>query len=230
LKIFHNSRKVSDEKDNVLIHAKIRKRVLNYIYIDESGDLGEEGSKYLVISALIISDPAKLHRIIKNMRRNKFKKQLRKAQEIKANKSSREIITHMLKKLNEVDGIKVTHMVLEKKKLFSDYLKGDKNKLYNYVAGRLARQMILNGTDAEIRIDKSKGKQILRENFNNYFLRNLHEKSSVRKAEIHHSYSQSWPGLQFADILAWACFQKFEHGNSAYLNLLTIEQEVYHVW
>ncbi len=204
--------------------------MLNYIYIDESGDLGLKGSKYLVISALIISAPAKLDRIIKNMRRNKFKKELRKAQEIKANKSSKEIIINMLTKLNDIEGAKVIYMVLEKKKLISDYLKGDKHKLYNYVAGRLARQIVLNETDTEIRIDKSKGKPVLRGDFNNYFLKNLNEKSSVRKAEIHHSYSHSWSGLQFADVLAWACFQKFEHDNSFYIDLLTIEQEVYHTW
>ena len=51
----------------------------NYMYIDESGDLGEkEGcSKHIVISALLIDNPAPLERIIKNMRRHKFKKELR---------------------------------------------------------------------------------------------------------------------------------------------------------
>ena len=50
--------------------------MLSYMYIDESGDLGDNDgcSKYLVISALLIKNPNKLDRIIKNMRRNKFKK------------------------------------------------------------------------------------------------------------------------------------------------------------
>jgi len=58
------------------------------MYIDESGDLGLKGSKYLVLSALMIDNPKELKRIVKNMRRNKFKKELKKAIEIKANKSS----------------------------------------------------------------------------------------------------------------------------------------------
>ena len=49
-----------------------------YMYIDESGDLGIKGSKYLVLSALLVDKPEYLDRIIKNMRRNKFKKQLKK--------------------------------------------------------------------------------------------------------------------------------------------------------
>ena len=41
-----------------------------YMYIDESGDLGENKgcSKYVVITALLIDNPAPLERIIKNMR------------------------------------------------------------------------------------------------------------------------------------------------------------------
>lgn len=204
--------------------------MFGYMYIDESGDLGLHGSKYLVLSALLVDTPAELDRIIKNMRRNKFRKQLKKAHEIKANKSSDEIRRYMLKKLNEVKGARVFYIVLEKKKIFSDYLKNDKNKLYNYVAGKLAKQISLNEIDIEIRVDKSKGKQLLREDFDRYFSHDLKRHAGVRKIAIHHSYSHSWSGLQFADMLAWACFQKFEHNNSEYIDLISIEQEVYHVW
>jgi hypothetical protein len=201
-----------------------------YMYIDESGDLGMRGSKYMVLSALMVDDPKKLNRIIKNIRRNKFKKQLKKASEIKANKSSDELRRYMLKKLNGVEKTKIFYIVLEKKKLFSEYLKKDKHALYNYVAGKLAKNIILNKIDIEIRIDKSKGKQLLQEDFNRYFTKNLEEKSDLIKVKIHHSYSHSWSGLQFADLIAWSCFQKFEHGNSEYIDLIGLEQEVYHVW
>ena len=204
--------------------------MFKYLYIDESGDLGVDGSNYLVLAALLIDNPASLDRIIKNMRRNKFKKELHKASEIKANHSSDEIRVYMLKKLNEVTGAKVFYIILEKKKLYSQYLKNDKNKLYNYVAGKLGRQLFLHDTDLEIRIDRSKGKQLLQDDFNHHFEQCLKEKSSRINVKIFHSYSHSWSGLQFADILSWSCFQKFEHGNSAYVDELKIDQEVYHVW
>ncbi|MFH1199805.1 MAG: hypothetical protein V1708_01935 [Candidatus Micrarchaeota archaeon] len=35
---------------------------------------------------------------------------------------------------------------------------------------------------------------------------------------------------QFADMLAWACFQKFEHSDSEYVDLVKLPQEVSHVW
>ncbi len=203
---------------------------LKHMYIDESGDLGIRGSKYLVLSALLVDEPKDLDRIVKNMRRNKFWKQLKKACEIKANKSSDEIRRHMLKKLNEVEGTRIFYVVLEKKKIVSEYLKNDKHKLYNYVAGKLARHITLGEADIEIKVDKSKGKHLLREDFNMHFLRNLKENSNTGKIIIEHSYSHSWSGLQFADMLAWACFQKFEHNNSEYVDLVNLEQEVCHVW
>jgi hypothetical protein len=201
-----------------------------YMYIDESGDLGMNGSKYLVLSALLVDNPLDLDRIIKKMRRNKFRKQLKKANEIKANKSSDEIRQYMLDKLNEVKNATIFYIVLEKKKIFSAFLKNNTDKLYNYVAGKLGRYIILENIDVEIRIDKSKGKQLLRDDFDRYFLRNLKENSRCGKITISHSYSHSWSGIQFADILAWACFQKFEHNNSKYIDLIKLEQEVYHVW
>lgn len=204
--------------------------MFKYLYLDESGDCGEKGSKYLILAALIVDDPAPLDRIIKNMRRNKYRKELKKAYEIKANKSSKGLIRHMLLKLNELQNTKIIYIVLEKKKIFSAYLKNDSHKLYNYVAGKLAQNIILDELDVEIRIDKSKGKQLLRDDFNQYFLMKLNEKSSIRRITIQHNYSHSWSGLQFADILSWSCFQKFEHNNIEYIDLITLEQEVYQVW
>lgn len=199
-----------------------------FIFIDESGDLGMTGSKYFVLSALIVNDFAFLQRAIKNMRRYKFQKELRKAQEIKATRSSAQIIKYMLFKLNEDQKAKVFYIVLEKKKIVSEYLRNNKDKLYNYVAGKLAKNLNLPDSIIEIRIDRSKGNQLPQYDFNNYFLMKL--KPNDTQPKIFHSYSHAWPGLQFADILAWAAFQKFEHRNSEYLDILKIEQEAYHIW
>ncbi len=201
-----------------------------YLYLDESGDLGAKGSQYLILAALLITNPALLTKCIRNMRRHKFRKELRKVQEIKANKSSDDLRRHMLLALNKIPDAKVFYIVLEKKKLLSIYLRDHKHRLYDYVAGKLAKSIILYDIDLEIRIDKSKGKQLLQQMFNDLFAANLRKSSSVKIISIHHSPSHSWAGLQFVDILAWACFQKFEHRDSTFLDLLSIEQEVHFVW
>ena len=203
-----------------------------YMYIDESGDLGTKAgsSKFLILAALVVENPKDLDRIIKNMRRHKFKKELKKADEIKANKSSADVIYYMLKKLNSVKGVKVYYVVLDKSKIYSNYLRSDKHKLYNFVAGKLAKNINLSDTNFEIKIDKSKGNLFLQEDFNDYFNKSLKENCGDVVFKIEHSYSHSWSGLQFADILAWSCFQKFEFNNESFINELTIEQEVYQIW
>ena len=203
-----------------------------YLYIDESGDLGtkQSSTRFLILTALMVDNPQELDRIIKNMRRNKFKRELNKASEIKANSSSADIIIYMLKKLNEVSGAKIYHIVLDKSKLYSDYLKEKKHKLYNFIAGKLASNLALDDCRFDIRIDKSKGNLFLQEDFNGYFKKRLEEGSPNSICKIEHSYSHAWSGLQFADILAWSCFQKFEYGNEGYLNEIKIEQEVYQIW
>jgi len=203
-----------------------------YMYIDESGDLGfkKNSSDFVVISALIVDDPRELDRIIKNMRRNKFKKELRKMNELKAYKLYKHIKIHMLEKLNSVTGAKIFHVVLEKKKVVSNFLINDKNKLYNFIAGNLAKNIIMNNLDVEIKIDRSKGNVLLQKDFNDYFKILLEDGCDGIKCSIEHSYSHSWSGLQFADLLAWSCFQKFERSDSSYLEKLNIEQEFYSIW
>ena len=203
--------------------------MVNYIFIDESGDLGSQ-SKYLILSALVVKSPDKLDRIIKNMRRYKFKKHLVKFNEIKANRSSPELIKYMLTKLNDLNDAKVFFIILEKEKCHSDFLNSNKHKLYNFVAGKLATNINLDDGDVIVRIDKSKGKQVLRDDFNQYFERLLKENSCVEKVKIHHSYSHAWAGLQFADVLSWSAFQKMEHSNSEYIDVLKIRTEAYEMW
>ncbi|MDP3033739.1 MAG: DUF3800 domain-containing protein [Methanobacteriaceae archaeon] len=203
---------------------------MNYIFIDESGDPGIRGSKYMVIASLLIDNPKKLNRIIKNMRRNKFKKELSKANEIKGNKSSIEVKIHLLKELNKVKNCQIFCSILNKSNIHNPVLINDKNKLYNCIAGDLAHQIEIKG-HVEVRIDKSKGKQILRDDFNNYFKKKLVQNSeNIGNINIYHSYSHSWDGIQFADIIAWSYFQMFEHGNDLYTNLIEIECNISKIW
>jgi hypothetical protein len=184
----------------------------------------------MVIASLLIDNPKKLNRIIKNMRRNKFKKELSKTNEIKGNKSSIEIKIHLLKELNKLRNCQIFCSILNKSYIHNPTLINDKNKLYNCVAGDLANQIKIKG-NAEIRIDKSKGKQVLRDDFDNYFKMKLTQNSeNIGNINIYHSYSHSWAGIQFADMIAWSYFQKFEHRNDLYTNLIEIKCNISEIW
>jgi len=62
---------------------------VKYVYIDESGDLGREGSKFFVVVAVVVNHPKVLSRIMKRLRERKLRKKLRQLPEIKANKSDK---------------------------------------------------------------------------------------------------------------------------------------------
>ncbi len=193
-----------------------------------------KGSKYLILVALIVDDPRALDRLIKNVRRYKFNKELSGAMEIKANSSSDELRKYVLTSLNKIEGATAYYIILKKSDVYSKFLKENKNKQYNFVAGKLADIINLKTkkkVKLDIKIDKSKGKQFLRDDFNAYFSKRLKVVNEcIDDLKISHSYSHAWSGLQFVDMIAWACFQKFERGNSEFIDMLKIDQHSSHVW
>lgn len=199
--------------------------MLKYLYIDESGDLGfsRGSSEVLVISALLVNDQKRLDRIIKNLRRHKHKSDLEGATELKANRSSPALRKSVIGKLNEIEDAQAFHIILVKERLRNDALKVHKDKLYNYMAGILAYGIVIDNHDLEVRIDKSKGKQFLRDDFNRYFENHIRENSSIGRLSIYHSSSESFSGIQFADFLAWSVFQKYNWYNCEYTNLFNFE-------
>ena len=74
---------------------------MDYIYIDESGDLGSD-SNYLIMAVIIVDDSVKLDRIINKVRRNN-KKDLGNSNEIKGTETKPHIKKKILKDLNKID-------------------------------------------------------------------------------------------------------------------------------
>lgn len=77
---------------------------MDYIFIDESGELGKQ-TNHFVFGAIIIDDPKKLDKIIKSTR-NKYKKQLGNVPEIKGYTTNNYVIKKTLMKLNTIDKCK----------------------------------------------------------------------------------------------------------------------------
>ena len=70
---------------------------IQYIFIDESGDLGKDGSKYFIISAIAVFDCLPIQRIIKKTRQRLLNKKLKEKAEIKANDSNDKTKKYVLK-------------------------------------------------------------------------------------------------------------------------------------
>ena len=186
---------------------------MTYLIIDESGDLGKNGSKYFIILGILIENEKELDKIIKSLRRNKFKKTLSKVREIKGTKCSSTIIKQILRKINNLN-IKTYCIVLNK----DEFPIKNKNYVYDCLAGVLAEQIKIDSS-LIVRIDKSKSNEKEISDFNKLFREKLNINNEF-KVEIHHSLSHKYKSIQIADVLAWSYFQKFEKNNPEFVDLI----------
>lgn len=187
---------------------------MDYIYIDESGDLGED-SKYFIISAIISSNKTDLERIINKINRI-FKKQLRNSNEIKGNNTPNYIIKKILKRLENIDYEAVIIVFNKENKDKIKY--SNNNELYDIIASELAK-MITIKQKTSIIIDKSKTKHSDIKLFDKYFIENLNNNLNL-PIEISHLSSTNSKGLQIIDIISWSYFQNYEKNNEEFIKLI----------
>ncbi len=191
---------------------------LNYVCIDESGDLGKFGSKYFTVAAVLVDEPKKLARIIKRLRQIKLKKTIKQMPEIKANKSNQRIREYVLERIKRTD-CRIFAIVVEKNKI-KDYLFDVKNKLYNYLCGILLNELNLDKGKVIITIDKKHTNTLVREDFNGYIKRKLKRKCKELDIEIFHKPSFASNELQVVDFVAWSINRKFNAGDDHYFRII----------
>jgi hypothetical protein len=192
---------------------------MDYLYIDESGDLGKD-SKYFIISGILIKkSPKPLEKIVKKARK-KYKKEIKESNELKATKSSKKLNKFIMSNLNETDS-EIFSIILKKQNMYKLSKKEDKNLIYDILASKIANFLIINN-HLEIRVDLSKTNKKAINAFNELFFKNL-DKNNY-KIKIYHSYSHSYRGLQVADCIAWSYFQLYEYENEEYIKLLELKK------
>ena len=191
---------------------------MKYIYIDESGDLGDSysSSKYFVIAAIIIDNPQNLKRIIKNIK-NDYPDILGRDLEIKGSKTDPNITKKILTKMNNID-YDVSAIFLDKKNLHNIPNFYNHHVLYDTLASKLAKKFIISSSTSII-VDRSKSKHEDIRNFNERFLSSLNN-ADGHLINITHANSIKKKGLQIADIIAWSIFQSLEHDNFEFIDLI----------
>ena len=189
---------------------------MKYIYIDESGDLGDSysSSKYFVMAAIILNNPKKFSAIIKKVRK-RYRNFLHKSPEIKGNKTDNYIIKKILDKVNNVD-YEVCAIFLDKQNLYKIPNFYHHHKLYDNLASKLAEKIKITSSTCII-VDKSKFNQEDILNFNALFSSKLNNIDN-HTISIIHGDSINYKGLQIADLISWSIFQSLEYDDSAYIN------------
>lgn len=197
---------------------------MTYIFLDESGDLGfkEQSSKWFLFTVVVIDNKRELEKIIKKVRKT-LKKKHKNLNELHSYHSDEITRKRILKKLAELNDLKVFCVVLNKKKVYVD-LQNQKNYLYNYTANILLdrlhnKEIISSDKYINICIDRKDTKKKIRENFENYL---SHELKSRRNGnfEIVLKGSHEEKSLQAVDFISWAIFRKYERGDYDYYEII----------
>jgi len=199
-----------------------------YLFLDESGNLGLSNTKFFIISILRLYSSKECLKI-KNLRNNvlkkKFKKELASHNEIKFRLMSDEFKIAVLNDINKFN-IKLFSIVMDKTHPSNKLLlkETNKNKIYIDITIELLRQIDLNSTYT-LRLDKFLPRNFI-EDFNNKFFKS--KEINTNGCAVFHSNSAKYLGIQFANLIAGSCFQSFERNNHIFFNIIKNKHTIFY--
>lgn len=203
----------------------VRLRGMNYILLDESGDLGfsiERGSsKFFVVTVAFTKSKRSFEKIVRKVHRG-LRKKFRKVGILHAYRETPITRTRVLKAVNEQD-CSILAIVLNKKKVYTK-LQDEKPVLYNYVTNILldrlfTRQPIPSNEPIILIASQRETNKFLNQNFT-YYLQNEIKGSHKIKLQIEIASPLREKSLQAVDFVSWAVFRKYEIGDEVYYNLI----------
>ncbi|OGG12984.1 hypothetical protein A2773_05845 [Candidatus Gottesmanbacteria bacterium RIFCSPHIGHO2_01_FULL_39_10] len=198
-----------------------------YIFLDESGDLGfnprKKNSKYFIVTVLFTANKAPIEKIAKKVHKN-LRKKVKKLSggvlhSVKEKPSTRVKLLTLLSQSNCF----IMAIYLKKAKVYT-HLQDEKHLLYNYVANilldRIATRKLLNtNTNIILVAAKRETNKFLNANFKNYLEAQLNNRHKlILKIEIKTPNEEK--ALQVVDFASWAIFRKYEHDDKYYYDLI----------
>lgn len=186
---------------------------MEYVYIDESGDLGNSrySSKYFVLAGIMVNNPKKLDNLIKNTYR-KYK-EIRKMNEIKGTTTPGHVIKDIFGRLDNIE-YQAFIVVFDKQNINYGH---NVNMLYDILASQLAKLISID-EKTTIFVDKTKNKNQI-DSFNRLFNEKLVNLKSY-PVEIKHVNSVNYKGLQIADLISWSSYQEVENENNEFIRIV----------
>jgi len=196
---------------------------INFVYLDESGDLGfsKGSSKYFVISFIAMDSKTNLmlDRKIKTIRQ---KRRLKRNVEIKASNSSNSLRVNVLCEICSLP-IKIYSITVNKQGVYESLREGT-NILYNYMTNLILvpyveQEKIDNiCIIADLRINRIyRGMR-----FGNYLKYKIFYEKGLRNKKLDIKYLDSFSSnaLQAVDYVAFGFFRKYERGQNKYYEIL----------
>lgn len=218
------------------------------VYVDESGDLGfnTKSSKCFTIAYVFTVNryPFAENKIVSRTLKDvniKNKNHKKKISEFKFSNDSDNTRMKFLCKIKDMDI--VIGIISISKTSVREYLKEDRNYLYNYLVGDTIIDILVNDyfktfdpyNRISFIIDRSLSPKAIKA-FNDYCEKKTSFKSLERSKDmenniyIKHENSQRVEMLQVADYIAGAVQQKFERNNSIYYDVFKHKVKHTRLW
>lgn len=188
---------------------------MHYGYLDESGDIVPfSGSRYLVVVVLVARDPRPVELHIKRARQGLGRKA--RADELKAADLETSITERLLKALVEED-IEIVAVVVNKRAILRP--PQDAEDIYREAVTHAVRHCVERHPRLELWLDKRYTKSALRDRLEKTLREGIVDLTR-QVVLVHQEDSRKQKGLQAADHVAWALYQKYERQDDAFYQIL----------
>ncbi len=187
------------------------------VFLDESGDLGERGSEFFIIAAVVPKQNCNLSSCIIRTRKKFFRNIA--ISELKASKSDRNVIRHVLTQISKTD-IDIYSLVVPKKEI-RKRLFDNKDSLYTLLVGALLDRVEIKDNLLELIVDKRLSPLNTRKKFDNFSTHTVKNNYPSIRVQISHKYSEASKELQVADFVAYSIFQYNVHNDGELMGLIS---------
>lgn len=184
---------------------------------DEAGDTGRQkySSRYLVVAGVVCNDLIALRRIVAQVRK-RLDKRTRDLPEIKAARlapKSPKIISQVLARLMALD-VELYAAVLDKQ---AATVPASSEDWYRLLYAECVKQALVNHVGLWVLMDRRYTNVSLQEELAAAI-------ESVQRPNttltLIAADSRAEPALQVADVVAWGVFQKYEHGDDGFYQVM----------
>jgi len=188
---------------------------MHYAFIDESGTVGTETGTHFLIIAVICGKQARDIEIPVQRAQKKFGTSLASG-ELKATNSREAVILRLLGELVKAD-IQIVAVVVDQKTVARPPKDGE--EIYRKAVSRTVHHLVEHWPRIQICLDQRYTNDQLRFELERR-IREAIVDLPQKVVLIRQLNSQTQRGLQAADFIAWAFFQKYERGDGRFVDVL----------
>lgn len=201
------------------------RRLMWYLYLDESGDLGfdffaRKPSRFFTVCILALQGVDNNRRLLSAVKKTCRRKLSRsRPVELKGAHTSLAVKRYFYDQVATIP-LEIYALTLNKRRVY-DELAARKDRVYNFIARNVLDRLPIDQAASRIEfiIDRSKSKREI-EDFNGYITRQIEGRIDPKvPLSIYHHRSNENVGLQAVDLFAWGIFRKYERDDTAWFDV-----------